>query len=180
MEYFRLSQDRRYSSNIPNIQNFLKIGMRLDFTMKNHHKIKAVNTVIASAPEPLDYIDILDMQVFLVGKELKKVFLLYDPSMQFKMFCLLNQKVKEGETGEYYAPIFREIDCVSPKSTHNRDKSHFEKMVLFERKISHFPIFRVGNVKMEAVIVRLDVMESLMRRKLRGMKFEQVEVDEDE
>lgn len=180
MEYFRLSQDRRYIHRIPHIQNFNKIGMRKDFTVREHRKINSVNTVIASSPEPLDYIDVLDTQVFLVGKEIKKVFLLYDPSMVFKMFCLVNQAVSNGAAGEYYAPIFREADCVSPKSRFNRDKSHFEKLALFRRKIAHFPIFRVANINTEVVIVRLDVAESLLRRKLRGMKFERIEVDEDE
>lgn len=180
MNYFILSQDRRYTRRLPTIEKFNQLAMRNDFTRENSKKIEDINVVQASSPEPLDYIDLMDHQVFIVSKEVKKIFLMYEPSIYFKMFCMLNNKVNDGQTGEYYAPIFREIDCVSPKSEFNLDKSHIKKLVLFKRKISHFPIFRISKIKKETIIVRLDVAESLLRRKLRGLNFEPVEVQEDE
>lgn len=179
MEYYHLLQDRRYNTNcIPHIQKFNAIGMRKDFTTKNCYKIKDVNTAIVSSPNPLAYIDLIDEQVFFISNEMKSVFLFYEPSLQFKRFCLRNQKANRGESRDYYAPIFREIDCLSPRSKYNLDKSHFDHMVIFKRKISHCPIFCVGRINAEAVIVRLDVVESLLRRKLRGLKFYPVEVEE--
>lgn len=176
MDYFLLRQDQRYRQ-VPSMENFYDLARRKDFTIHNCHKIKDINLARASSPDSLDYIDILDRHVYLVSKEVKKVFLLYDPSLQFKMFCLLNQRVEGGEAGEYYAPIFPEVDCVSPKSEFNLDKSHIKRLVLFKRKIAHFPLFRVANINKESMIVRLDVLESLLRRKLRGLLFSPVEVE---
>lgn len=177
MQYFLLKQNREYSRT-PSIQNFNSSGfMRKDFTPHNCQKIEDINMVMSPSKEPLEYLDVLDTQVFLVGKEVKKVFSLYDPSIRFKMFIMMNKLIEGGQTGEYYAPILRQIECVAPTSEFNRDTSHIKKLVLFENKISHLPIFRVGGIKAEATIVRLDVAESLIRREFQGLKFEKVEVE---
>lgn len=176
MDYFILRQDRRYNYT-PTIENLNQVAYRWDFTMKNCHKIEDVNLVSASSPTHLNYIDLLDRQIFLISKEMKKLFLLYEPTLRFKMFILLNKKVNGGETGEYYAPIFREVDCVSPASEFNLDKSVIKKLVLFEQKIQHLSIFRIGSIKAEAIIVRLDVVESLLRRNMSGLQFTKVEVE---
>lgn len=175
MEYFLIKQDRRYTRT-PSIENFNRIAYRWEFTMEKCRKIEDMNMTTASSPERLDYLDILDTQVFLVSKEAKKMFTLYDPTLRYKMFIMLNKKIPGGETGEYYAPIFRQVDCVAPESEFNLDKSHIKKLVLFQRKISHIPVFRVGKIKAEATIVRLDLAERLMRRNLRGFLLEKVEV----
>lgn len=176
MKYFLLSQDRDYK-RIPQIKNFNAIAMRKDFTPENCKRIKDINVVDVSSADPINYIDLLDMQAYLVSAKIKKVLMMYDASLRFKMFCLLNKAVNGGENGEYYAPIFRRIDCMSPSSKCNLDKSHIEKMVLYKDKISHAPFFCVDRIKKEAVVVRLDVGESLLRRELRGLKFEKIEVE---
>lgn len=176
MNYFLLSQDRDYKRT-PQIKNFISIALRKDFTPENCKRIKDINIVDASSDAPLTYIDLLDTQAFLVSAAVKKVLMMYDPALRFKMFCLLNKSVQGGENGEYYAPIFRRIDCLSPNSKCNLDKSHIEKMVLFKHKIGCAPFFCVDRIQKEAVIVRLDAAESLLRRNLRGLKFEKVEVE---
>lgn len=176
MDYFILRQDRRYTRT-PTIEQLNKVAFRWDFTMKNCNKIEDVNMMEASSAEHLNYIDLLDRQVFLISKEMKKLFLLYEPTLQFKMFILLNKKVNGGETGEYYAPICREVDCVSPASEFNLDKSVIKNLVLFEQKIQHLSIFRVGSIKAEAIIVRLDVVESMLRRNMHGLQLTKVGVE---
>lgn len=177
MQYFLLKQNRDYSQT-PSIENFHGRGfMRKNFTPSGCKKIEDINMVMSPSKEALQYLDVLDTQVFLVSKEVKKVFSLYDPSMRFKMFIMMNNLIAGGQTGEYYAPIFREVECASPSSEFNLDKSYIKKLALIESKVSHLPIFRVGGIRAEATIVRLDVAESLMRRKFLGLKFEKVGVE---
>lgn len=177
MQYFLLKQDRSYNET-PTIQRFNSSGFfRKNFTPRYCDKIKDINMVMSPSDLPIEYLDILDMQVLLVSKEVKQLFSLYDSALRFKMFVMLNNLRRSEQAVEYYAPILREIECVAPTSEFNLDTSYIKRLVLFENKIRHLPIFRVGGILAEAMIVRLDVAESLLRRGFWGLDLAKVEVE---
>lgn len=173
MDYFILSQDKRYLRT-PFFQDFNGLIWRKNLTTSGSQKIPDVNSLFANSEQEQDLIDILDGQLFLVSNIVKQVFLLYETSIRFKMFCVLNQL--RNEVGEYYAPIFRDVDCISDESQFNLDKSFIKKLVLKKEMLKNYAIFRVAGLRCDIIIIRLDVAESLLRRKIRGMKLQRVEV----
>lgn len=171
MDYFILTQDKRYR-RVPTLHGLNQPVMHRDLKPGSAYKIADVGVYFSNSEYPQDYIDIMDHQLFMVSRDMKKVFQMYDPSMRFKLFCVLNRKT--NEMGEYYAPIFREIDCVSENSQFNLDKSFIKHLVLHRSMIGEQSIFRVSGLRKETVIIRLDVAESLLRRKLRGISLNRV------
>ena len=143
MEYFIMKQDIRYYP-VPHIQNFNEKFHRQDFTTENAYKIPDRNVVFSDSIDHLKFIDYLESPIILISKNIKKVFSMYAKNIQYKQFCVLNNKV--GDYGVYYAPIMDTTDAVENKC-----------------------IARVKLQQKEALVVRLDVAESLLRRNMDGI-----------
>lgn len=64
----------------------------------------------------------------------------------------------------YYAPIFPQVDCLEEIKT-SRIK---------REKIGDFSIFQIKNPDREMTAVRLDVAESLLRRRVKGIEWQRL------
>ncbi len=156
MEYFWIRQDSRYL-HIPMIQGFYQNMRRQDFTIDRAHRIPDRNIAFCDTDQEWDCIDILDRQGFLVSEMVRHVFLMYEERINYKFFCCLNNRT--GEYINYYAPIIPQLDCLAEKRTVKLEKG----------KIGDSGIFRVKNTEKEMVVIRLDVAESLLRRRVKGI-----------
>lgn len=174
MDYFWIHQDKRYTDP-PFIQGFSPCFLRRDFTPENASKVEVNNVVFAPSQKKQNFIDLVDIQLFLVSDKVKKVFSMYDKYLPWKQFCILNNV--RNDSCNYFVPILQEIPCVSEKSKLNMDKSCINKLILKKDRIQDHPFFRAGKLNTEAVVIRLDVAESLLRRRVEGIIFERVGVE---
>ena len=176
MEYFRIRQDHRYL-HPPVITNTIDmVPGRRAVSLENSKRIPDVNILFADAPYSLDFLDVLDSQLFLVSPEVKKVFLIYESEMAFKEVCILNNKTEEYRL--YALPLFLEMDCLAEGSIVSPDRSHVKRLCL--RKDPEAPsIFKAAGLMTDVVMIRLDVAESLLRRGIQRFLLEPVEWEEE-
>ena len=80
------------------------------------------------------------------------------------------------EYARYFMPLFQEILCISDKSIITPDRSQVKRMVI-KPPSDMISIFKVEPLITDVVIIRLDVAESLLRRKIRKFTFEMIGVD---
>lgn len=166
MDYFWIRQDKRYR-HIPAIQEFYSTFKRKDFVEENAIRIPEKNVVFTNSPVALDYVDILDEQMFAVSQPVRDIFRMYEPSMEFKDFCLLNNTLNDYK--RYFTPVLVSIPCV---------KDYFKNIpVLIKERVIESSILRVQDAKEEMVIIRLDVAESLLRRGIRKYELYQIKLD---
>ena len=175
MEYFRISQDKRYTHPpvITNLNDIIQ--RRTQLSEEEAQEVADINVAFAKPEKTLDFVDVLDSQMFLVGEQVRDVFGMYEPLLTFKSVCILNNMT--GDYRNYYAPVFRTIDCYSEKSEANRNRSIIEKLVLRESEIRNLGIFKVGNVGTEVVVIRLDVAERPLRRGICQFWLERVQLE---
>ncbi len=176
MEYFRIRQDQRYPRPpvITNITDM--VPGRRGVSRENAESIPDVNVLFANAPYPLDFLDVLDSQLFLVSPEVKKVFRIYEPGMVFKEVCILNNKSEEHRL--YALPLFLKMDCLAEGSIVCPDRSQVKRLCL--RKDPEAPsIFKIAGLMTDIVMLRLDVAENLLRRGIRRFVLEAVEWEEE-
>ena len=173
MEYFLLEQDMRYNY-IPQIDDFYSQFMRRDFSKSRCNKIPNKNVVFCYSEKPVEKLDVLDRQCFLISESVKQVFGLYEPTMKFKMFCIINNL--RMEYYNYFVPILEELDCLSADSETNSDKSVIKRMILDSKKTGSHAIFKIAGINTDKVVVRLDVTESLLRRKCKGIQLKSIEM----
>lgn len=177
MDYFRISQDKRYL-HAPVIMNVRNIVLKREFVTKEYEKrISDVNIAFASPEKTTDFVDILDSQLFLVGERVKEVIKMYEPAMIFKMVCILANLT--GEYGNYYLPIFQKIDCLSEQSIITPDKSQVKRLILKPDKVKDRSMFQVAGLMTDVTVIRLDVLESLLRRKIFDFQYTKVEMEAD-
>ena len=173
VDYFWIYQNRKISDT-PHISNFSKDFKRRDFSYGNQYKIPDLNVVFTKSEKPLHYVNILDKQLFLISEAVKKVFDMYDRTIQYKAFCTLNNRL--GQYNYYYAPIFKKIDCLLPSSYSSLNNHSLEQVIINESKINGFCICNVSDSDKEVVIVSLDVIESILRRGLYDFSYEKVHI----
>jgi hypothetical protein len=172
MEYFRMKQDPAYL-HAPVIPDVIKQIDRRDTMPDEAHSIDEATIFQLSGKEQHDFLDLLDRQLFMVSEPLKEIMQLYVPELNFKTVVL----TKPAQMQVYYLPIFTQVDCLSDQSSMTPDKSGVKPLVLRHEPIKRCPLFCVKHARETIIIARLDVAESILRRKFRGVKLQRVSLE---
>ncbi len=165
MDYFWIQRDKRYT-RLPRIRQFITRYRASDFTVEGAHRIGKRNVVFVDSELPLDYGDVIDGQVFLVSEGVKNVFQMYDSSIAFKTFCLLDNV--RMDLHMYYAPLLPVTDGTDPADRPDRRQNRGQLPILKPEYLNR-PVMRIRELAPDGVVVRLDVAESLLRRGLHKM-----------
>ncbi|AJH01455.1 hypothetical protein LF65_04926 [Clostridium beijerinckii] len=174
MDYFLLKQDEEYTNSPVLIDVFKKIGVR-NISLLNAHKIQDIIIFNVKCTDETEFLDILDRNLFLISEEMKKIIEKYDLRIIFKTIPLID--LERGKQGNYYMPIFEEIEALSEKSEWNLNKTVVKRIILDKEKIKDKKIFKIKESEKTLIVVRLDVAESLLRREFKGMCLKRLEVD---
>lgn len=168
MEYFLISQDKRYR-NPPVINHFFDRFQPNLFYPGGSDHIPEKNIVYAQSEKNLDFIDMISGPVCLVSEPVKQVLEAYDDTIIFKMFFILNTLADQGNL--YYAPIMPKIDCIKSAGS-GRDA----KLMIDCEKASDLCICRdCKDAFRNGLVVNLEVAESLLRRKFKGINYQRLE-----
>jgi hypothetical protein len=165
-EYFLLSQDRRYTLT-PRIIGLSYVLDRRDVSPGNMHRLPKRVIVKAESQKEYDCPDVLDAGLFLVSDGVMDVFLLYDKRLPYRPAVLLC-----GETVQmkYNLPVFGEAECLHGDSERNvYNRTVVKKIVLARDALGNRSVFRIAGTYYRHIVIRLDVAESLLRRKTRGI-----------
>jgi hypothetical protein len=170
-EYFLLKRDRRYGNAPTPINFFFELGGR-KINRKDAYKLPGRTIVDIEKRSEYDRVDLIDGSLFLVSDAVKNVFSFYDDEIFFKTVVLM---IGDGSVQmKYNLPIFKEIACF--RESGERAGTVVKKIVLARDSIGTGSIFKIAETRQRHIIVRLDVAESLLRRKLRGLSFTETEV----
>ncbi|OOM11684.1 hypothetical protein [Clostridium saccharobutylicum] len=174
MDYFLLKQDEEYT-NAPRLMDVFNTVDVRNINLLKAHKIDDVVIVNVKCDDETEFLDILDRNLFLISKEMKKIIEKYDSEILFKTTPLIDLPHERQEN--YYMPIFEEVECLSENAELNLNKTVVKKIILDKEKIKGKKIFKIKESSKSLVIVRLDVAESLLRREFKGMCLERLEVN---
>ena len=106
MEYFLLKQDRRYT-DVPRITNFFQIIDTQNITPLKADRIEDNISFFIKSSKDTVYLDILDVQTFLVSEITKRIMEKYNRNIIFKRTALIDRNNQKQKI--YYIPIFEEI-----------------------------------------------------------------------
>lgn len=174
MEYFRLKQDTEYR-DAPVIPEVLK---QIDWryvTPQESHRINNITVFQLAGSDNPDFLDLLDRQLFLVSGLLKRTMDLYEPTLHYKSVILVNKAKKLQQT--YHLPIFPPVECLSKQSIMAPDKLKVKHLVINQAAIAGKYIFKVKQGYENIIIARLDAVESILRRGMRGIKAYRVDLE---
>lgn len=118
---------------------------------------------------------IITSPIFLICKEIRDLFALYDPQMQFKGMQLFSTGEAEKKAPLYFVPNIPIVDCLSKRVRINPNGT-VNTIILDRDRMTNKPILRVDNIVQHTIIINEAVAESLLRRNLYGIGLEKVEV----
>ena len=121
--------------------------------------------------------DFIEEPVMMMAGYLKKIVDLYQDGVGFENAVLIHHQ--RNLQFPYVKINIPSIDAISDLTEYYPNQM-FKRLVFSRRKIGDHQFFMVSDRRIKHPIVSLSVAESLLRRKVKGIAFEEVEVADDE
>ncbi len=142
---------------------------------ENAYKIPNCCVVDMKIPDEVFFPHILTEPILVVNRTVADVIEMYEPGTIFKTIYLLNYE--SGIHRTYFMPFLEEVDCLSEKTERSRGGTELIRIVLRHEAVAEKPVFLVKGFTHPYLIGRMDFVESMLRRNLRGVKLEELEVE---
>ena len=99
---------------------------------------------------------------------------MYEPRTVWRETVLLDRE--NEKVSRYFLPFFEEVDCLSKHTVFNLNRSLLKEIVLDGKKVRGHAIFRIAGVEKAYIVGNLDVVESMLKRGLRGIGLTELQV----
>jgi len=125
----------------------------------------------------MEYPAIIHTPTFLINDDLKRLLKLYDDELVCKGLHVYDDRLDENhvQMQKYWTLGAKSYPCVH-KDVKFYPNGSMEKLILQKDKIPKKDIFRVADIQEERVIVSEAVLESILRRHMYGISFEEIEI----
>lgn len=175
MKYFLVKTETK-NNPVPEIVNWFKqIDMR-DLCPERAGNIPDWLTFDMKSAQDAVLPDIFSSYGFLLSEMAYEVLRMYDPYLGCKRAALVDSS--SGLSFMCFLPILPVYACLLPESEFNRGKSRVIHGVMNPGLASNVPVFRLGGVTDFQAVVRLDVIESLLRRGAKCLKLTELVIKE--
>ena len=174
MRYFILENDPLFT-DLP-LLNDWDPKFTTDLIKNGHTEKLPFRELINVRPNrDIVFTGIITNPFMLLTEEIKDIVEKYQPGIIYREIVLLETEIKESRL--YYLAVLEEIDCLHESAVFNNMKTCLEKPVLVYEKIKHKSLFKIAGTKCTHYIVRLDLVERLLQRGVRGIQLTQVELN---
>lgn len=169
MKYFWIYVDENYVAPVPR-DWYGKLDAR---TLQGKHAYEIPKHLIFLTEKHMQMVftDIITFPRFMVSKTVREVLLQYAPALKFARIVLYSKERKSSMA--YYLPILkREQPVKLAKGTGGTD-------IFMEReKLSGKVILETKGMDRTYVMVRMDVLESMLRRGAAGIGLREIHIVE--
>ena len=172
MKYFLIESDASLS-NKPELINWYKIIDKKSIDEGKYNKIDDKTAVYIQSNKDTVFYDVVTSPVFIVKKELKELISLFEPNLRYKQLILVDKDNNKME--QYYIPELLIIDCLDKSTIYNLDKSVIKEGVIDTDKLLDKAIFRIGNIKTTNIVVRMDLVEAMLKRDYKGFTLRELQ-----
>lgn len=170
--YFFMEEDNVLPEVI-GFRDFDIYGSRRLFTWDDREEIRDITVLYLDPQKGECAPDFIKSPVYMVSAMAKKVIELYEDEVEFKKIILIHKE--EEKQMVYYHLLLREMEALHEKTSYypNGMEKH---MVLSKEKIGAHNAFLLSDSLKKNPVVSQEVVESLLRRHVTGIKFKEVEV----
>lgn len=174
MRYFMLSEDSGNSLpmkiNSEDLRNVKRV-------MDGHiDKMDTWNIFSMITVKETFFPDVLTKPFPMLSQNCFEAVSVYCPDIKYKIIKLLDMEQYRSMT--YFLPILGKGDYLSEKTEYtNGFHGKFKKIVLKKEKIMDKAIIRIDDQSSAYLIIRFDLAESILNRKARGIRLDDVLID---
>ena len=172
MKYFFIQKDGHYGG-MPAIQHIPTTRIpTAHLRDKAYHLFPDITTLPIYEGSAIDFVDILSSPFLLVSELCFDVIKMYHPYTRSKKMVLMNKDTNKV----YHLPLIPRISCLTENSKLNIDKSYIECAELEYEKVKRHELFYIGDSTSNYAVIRLDMLESMLKRGARGFGIKEVDV----
>lgn len=172
MKYYMIEAESK--NPLPEIKNWYNRINPKHINKRDAHKIKEGIFLEVSVNKDTIYPGVMSYPYFLLSADAAKVASAYDPDLWLIGIRLFSRENRINKP--YFLPILPVIDCLSVQSEFTRMNIDIKKGVIIETKTEGRALFQLGRIEKRRVIIRLDLLESLLRREALSIRAEELEV----
>ncbi len=160
MKYFEIFADKRYIPPCP-----LKWYGRFDrktLERTSFYDIPKHSLLLVEEHQHMVFTDIVTFPCFMVSETVKDIIQKYDTSIQFVRMIFYAKRRKENKV--YYLPFLEEAEGCRKEAVNFRE-AITQKNNTFQNRV----IFEVREDNQSRIMVRMDLLESILRRGTIGV-----------
>lgn len=165
LKYFILTNEEKN----PLLQ-IMNVNQSIDIRKLNRKEYQNMPSyVLLNAKLGIDGIfpDIIEKPVLLLSRTAMEVIGLYDSNIPFLFFVLFD--TDKEECASYFCPVLEEEECLAQKPGPGQ-----RELILDRSKMTGIPLFRIRTGTESAVVIRMDLAESLLERGAIGLNLKEV------
>ena len=172
MKYFLIETNEK--NRIPyNINKNHAIDIRM-LNRSDFDGLPMWNIVEMDFPREGFFPDMICSPFLLLSEVYLKTVMMYQPDVLFKGIKLWNKE--SGINVTYMLVILDGLECISDKTQFNSVGNRILKLVLNKEKVDTEAVFRFKECDKNGIIGRMDFVESILRRGVKGIKLTEIEV----
>lgn len=169
MKYYMINEDKSIANRPTLIDWYNKIDVKNLHPGLYSNIDEKIMIYVKSEPQ-IVFPNIVAHPFIMLNQDMKKVLDKYEPNMGYLKIFFVDKKT--GAYEYYSLPMLTEVACNMEKSKFNLDKSVVYELVLNKNEIPRgIPMFAIEGLNTHAIVVRMDLMESLLRESGKGDGF---------
>lgn len=172
MRYFIMKQDHQLPYSFK-LRDFEMTGKHQVFYKEEADKLNEVSFLYVLGKGDEAYADFIQNPVYMVSEVVQGVLDMYEDDLVFKKVILIHKEAQIQK--KYFHLVTDHIEGLSDKTPFYPDGRE-KKLILDYNKVKAHHVFQLKDAKGVYLIVSLAVVESLLRRKVQGILFEEIEV----
>lgn len=167
MKYFLLSVDKSYEPPRP----VKWYGILDQKTLERTARYQMPEHLLFTVEKHMQmvYTDVLTYPCFMVSEMVRNVIRKYDASIYFLRIVLYDGERKKSRA--YYIPYLEDVACV--RSTDLR-LIHMRQVIVYKDDMAGRVIARTEKENHQHIIVRMDLVESILRRGAVGIGLQEI------
>lgn len=165
MKYYAISVDKHYVAPVP-LGWYGIIDQKTMKQKKAYQMPKHLGFMIEKHMQTV-FTDIIASPCFMVSKKVKKVMEWYDQSAKFVRIIFFDRENKKSMA--YYIPF---INTVIPLANENANN----EIAVEKENIKDCTVFQVVKTEKTYIVMRMDLVESILRRGAIGIGIKEIQV----
>lgn len=119
---------------------------------------------------------VIKQPTLMISNDMKELFQLYDPSIEGKGIQVFSNKIEDRLAYLYWVIKCTTADCLH-ESCEIYPNGMVKEIKLKQERIPDVPIFKIGSILQNTLIVNFPVAESILRRNWMGVALEEIKVE---
>jgi len=165
MKYYAIFVDERYVAPVP-IGWYGTIDQTTMKQKKAYQMPKRLGFMLEKHMQTV-FTDIVTFPCFMVSKKVKNVVEQYDSSVKFARIIFFDRENKKSMA--YYIPFINTVIPLATKQSNN-------EIAVEKENIKDCTVFQVVKTERTYIVMRMDLVESILRRDAIGIGIKEIQV----